>query len=79
MRAFEHATVVLKIKDKALALTRKDVLAGITDESAERLARMGAEGWEMVSAIPFSSGANGLFSTAMKTDCALAFFKREKA
>jgi hypothetical protein len=75
--AFEYQTVALKIKTKGLAMTRKDVVSGLEDEAVAVMQHLGADGWELVSTIPFSSGANALFSTAMRTDCALAFFKRQ--
>ncbi|BDU76259.1 hypothetical protein METESE_12170 [Mesoterricola sediminis] len=77
MPKYEHQAVALKIKDKVLAFTRKDILSGISEESSEVLDGLGNDGWEMVAAIPFSSGSGGLLSGPMRTDCVLAFFKRQ--
>lgn len=77
---FEHAVVVLELKQKAFAISRTDLLLGLESESASLLSDLGRDGWEMVSSMPFSSGSVGMFSNAApKTDSALAFFKREVA
>jgi len=74
---FEHAVIVLKLKQKAFAMSRTDVLQGLEPDSAALLADLGRDGWEMVSTMPYSSGSVGFFSNApAKTDSALAFFKR---
>jgi hypothetical protein len=76
--SFEHATVVLRLKEKGFAMSRKDLLDGIDVESASALEEMGTEGWEMVAAVPFSTGGASMSFTgsANKTDAVLAFFKR---
>ena len=76
-RHFEYLTKPLALKEKGMAITRKDILQGIADESAQELQQLGADGWEMVAAVPFASGSHGLLSNAMKTDTVLAFLKRE--
>jgi hypothetical protein len=75
---FQHATVILRFKEKGFAMSRKDLLEGLDGESAGQLDQMGAEGWEMVAAVPFSSGGASMSFTgsANKTDAVLAFFKR---
>lgn len=77
--AFEHATAVLRFKEKGFALSRKELLQGLDDESAKHVGVLGAAGWEMVSAVPFSSGGGSMSFTgsANKTDAVLAFFKRQ--
>ena len=77
MKRFEHMTMVLKFKEKALAFTRKGVLQGIMEEDESTLAELGKEGWELVSTVPFSTGGVGFLTSAMKTDSVLAFLKRE--
>ena len=77
MKKFEHMTMVIRFKEKALAFTRKGVLQGIDEEDETKLDTMGKEGWELVSTVPFSTGGTGMFTTAMKTDSVLAFLKRE--
>jgi hypothetical protein len=77
MTEWEHATAVLRFKEKAFAMTRKEVVQGMDDESAMSLAELGKDGWELVAVLPFSSGSAGLFSNSQaKTDAAIAFFKR---
>ena len=75
---FQHATAVLRFKEKGFALSRKELLQGLDEESAKHLADLGIAGWELVSAVPFSSGGGSLSFTgsANKTDAVLAFFKR---
>jgi hypothetical protein len=75
---FQHATVILHFKEKGFAMNRKDLLEGLDGESAGQLDQMGSEGWEMVAAVPFSSGGASMSFTgsANKTDAVLAFFKR---
>jgi hypothetical protein len=77
MKKFQHMTIVLRFKEKALALTRKGVLQGIAEEDEAKLEMLGKEGWELVSTVPFSTGGTGFLSSAMKTDSVLAFLKRE--
>ena len=76
--SFQHATAVLRFKEKGFAMSRKELLQGLDEESAKHLADLGAAGWELVSAIAFSSGGGSLSFTgsASKTDAVLAFFKR---
>lgn len=78
---FEHATAVLQFKEKGFAMSRKDLLEGLDEESARHLAQLGRAGWELVSAVPFSSGGASLSFTGSiaKTDAVLAFFKRALA
>ncbi|GEM_PF-1641496 len=75
---FQHATAVLHFKEKGFAMDRKDLLEGLDEESAMHLAQLGMAGWELVSAVPFSSGGASFSFTgsAGKTDAVLAFFKR---
>jgi hypothetical protein len=76
--SFEHTTAVFRFKTKGYAESRADLLEGIDEASASVLEGMGAEGWEMVSVVPFSSGGASLSFTGSlaKTDAVLAFFKR---
>ena len=69
---FEHATAVLHFKERGFALSRKDVLQGLDEESASHLAQLGTRGWELVSAVPFTYGG----MSEAKTDAVLTFFKR---
>jgi len=73
---YEYSVLVLRLEKKGLAMTRKDVLQGLSGESATQLRDLGNDGWEMVGVLPFQVGGVGLFSTASTgTDAALAFFK----
>ena len=74
---FEHTSVVLHLEKKDFALARKDVLQGLAAKSAEALAELGNDGWELVAVIPYSSGSAGLSSFAA-TDAAIGLFKRVK-
>jgi hypothetical protein len=77
MTLWDHATAVLRFKEKGFAMSRKDVIQGLDDESAATLKDLGSQGWEMVAVLPFSTGGVGMFSNAQaKTDAAVAFFKR---
>ena len=78
MTKFEHTTVVLHLEKKNFAVMRKDVFQGLSAESAKTLGELGADGWELVAAVPISSGSAGLTSFAA-TDAALGLFKRAKA
>ena len=74
---YEYSVLVLRLEKKGLVMTRKDVLQGLSGESATQLRDLGNDGWEMVGVLPFQVGGVGLFSTASTgTDAALAFFKR---
>ena len=74
---YEYSVLVLRIEKKGLAMSRKDVLQGLSAESATQLRELGNDGWEMVGVLPFQVGGVGLFSNASTgTDAALAFFKR---
>jgi len=78
MTKFEHTTVVLKFDRKTYATTRSDVLQGLAKESGAALSKLGDDGWELVSVLPFAS--SGTFSMGLAgTDAALGFFKRTKA
>ena len=77
---FDHATKVFKFNEKGFAVSRQDLLQGLDDASSAVLIDMGNDGWELVAALPYSSGAVGFFSnTQSKTDAVLAFFKRGRA
>ncbi len=78
MIKFEHTTVVLQLEKKNFAVSRADVFQGLSRESAETLAKLGEQGWELVAAFPVSSGSAGLTSFAA-TDAALGLLKRPKA
>lgn len=73
---FQHATAVLHFKEKSWALSRKELLQGLDEESAKYLTDLGMAGWELVSAVPFTSGGVSLTFNVSKTDAVLAFFKR---
>ena len=77
---FEHTAVVLHFDRKSFAMTRTDLLQGLTSESIVQLDMLGEEGWELVSVLPYTSGRTGLsvFSSTTETDAALGFFKRVK-
>jgi len=78
MTKFEHTSLVLHFEKKDFALTRKDVFQGLSPESAKALNDLGNDGWELVAAMPVSSGSAGMTSYAA-TDAALGLFKRAKA
>jgi hypothetical protein len=66
------------LEKKSFAVTRKDVFQGLSEDSAKALAGLGSDGWELVAALPISSGSAGLSAFA-STDAALGLFKRAKA
>lgn len=78
MNKWQYATSILKFKEKGFAISRKDVLQGLEDESANNLKGFGDEGWELVAVMPFSTGGTvGMFSPSSgKTDAVVAFLKR---
>ena len=63
---------------KDMPFSRKDVLQGLSAETAKAISELGDNGWELVAALPYSSGSLGL-STFASTDAALGLFKRAKA
>jgi len=71
----DHTTIVLQLEKKNFALTRKDLFQGLSEDSAKALGRMGGTGWELVAALPISSGSAGLTSFAA-TDAVLGLFNR---
>lgn len=74
---FQYRSVVLSFDKKAIALSRANVLQGLKPESATELDRLGLEGWELVSVVPYQDGSVGMFSNSKpSTDAALAFMKR---
>ena len=77
---YEHTAVVLHFDRKSFAMTRTDLLQGLTSESIVQLDMLGEEGWELVSVLPYTSGRTGLsvFSSTTETDAAMGFFKRVK-
>ena len=78
MAKYEHTTVVLHFDKKDFALRRRDLLEGLSSDSAKALGELGESGWELVAALPYSSGNAGLAFQG-STDAAVAFFKRSKA
>jgi hypothetical protein len=79
MTEWEHSILVLRLKEKGFAISRKDVLQGLDEASTASLIEFGRNGWEMIAVMPFSTGGAGMFSYAQgKTDALLAFFKRPK-
>lgn len=68
---FEHRSVVLHVSEKNFTLKSKDVLQGLTPESAQVLTDLGNERWELVSVVGYSSGLGA-------TEALLAFFKRAR-
>ena len=77
MAKWEHCSVVLKLKQKGFAVSRYDLLQGLDDGSVDSLKKMGDDGWELITAIPFMSGKMGMFSDSRaSTDSLIAFFKR---
>jgi phage FluMu protein Com len=77
---YEHTAVVLHFDRKSFAMTRTDLLQGLTGESIVQLDMLGEEGWELVTVLPYTSGRTGLsvFSSTTETDAAMGFFKRVK-
>jgi hypothetical protein len=72
--------IVLHFDRKAFAMTRNDLLQGLTGESLTQLNRLGEDGWELISVLPYTSGRTDLsiFSHRTETDAAMGFFKRIK-
>jgi hypothetical protein len=69
--------LVLHFEKKSFAMTRRDILQGLSADSGAQLRELGNEGWELVAVLPYTTGGVGLFSNATTgTDAALAFFKR---
>lgn len=77
MNKYEHTTAVLHFDKKNFATSSRDVLQGLAPASASELNRLGGDGWELVSVVPYVSGSSLLLRTPA-TDAALAFFKRAK-
>src|SRR2546423_637719 len=50
---YEHMAVVLHFDRKAFAMTRNDLLQGLTGESLAQLNRLGEDGWELISVLPY--------------------------
>ena len=69
---FEYTTVVLHVEKKNITLTSKDILQGLTEESARILSELGEKGWELVSVVSYSIGIS-------YAESLLAFLKRTKA
>jgi len=67
---FEHRSAILHVEEKTFTLSRKEILQGLTSESAELLSSLGEEGWELVSVVRYGSFGD--------TEALLAFFKRPK-
>lgn len=78
MTKYEHTSVVVHFEKKNFAVTRSEVLQGLAAESASALAKLGIEGWELVSVVPYSRGGAFILGEA-GTDAALAFMKRSVA
>ena len=75
---YEHTSAVLHFEKKDFALSRGDILQGLTTESAQTLTHLGNAGWELVAAMPYLA----VSATLMRqtgTDAAVAFFKRPTA
>ena len=53
---YEHMAVVLHFDRKSFAMTRTDLLQGLTSESTAQLYKLGEEGWELISVLPYTSG-----------------------
>ena len=77
---YEHIAIVLHFDRKSFAMTRTDLLQGLTAESIVQLDNLGEDGWELVAVLPYTSGRTGLsvFSSTTETDAAMGFFKRVK-
>ena len=75
MTTYEHTTLVLQLEKKNFALTRKDVFQGLSEASGKALGEMGGAGWELVAALPISSGSAGLTAFGA-TDAVLGLFMR---
>ena len=74
---YEHIAIVLHFEKKGIAMTRQDVLQGLSPDSSSQLHELGNQGWELVSVIPYTTGGIGFWSnTSARSDAALAFFKR---
>lgn len=79
MIKFEHTTLVLNFARKAMGLTRKDLLQGLSSESEKAFKDAGESGWELVSVVPYAAGGLAIGGMSAATDSALGFFKRAKA
>jgi hypothetical protein len=71
MQKFEYKSAVLIIEKKWFAMTSKDVLGGISQQSEALLAELGEYGWELVSVVRPS------FWLGCEKSL-IAFFKRSK-
>jgi len=79
MNKWEYKTMVMKFSEAGFAVSRKDVFQGLSEDSKQLLIEDGEKGWELITAIPISTGGAGFFSSNQtKTDAALGFFKRPK-
>ena len=78
MTKYEHTTLVLHFEKKNFSLTCSGVLDGLSPKSAKELNALGQDGWELVSALPFSAGT-AVSIRQPGTDAAVGFFKRVAA
>ena len=69
---FEHTSAVLHLDEKHFTLGDKGVLQGLSAESKIGLSNLGAEGWELVSVLPYSRSFGD-------TSALIAFFKRSRS
>jgi len=72
MQRFEYKSAVLAIDKKWFAITSKEALRGISEQSAALLAEVGEDGWELVSVVRPS------FWLGCEKSL-VAFFKRAKS
>jgi DNA-directed RNA polymerase subunit RPC12/RpoP len=77
---YEHIAIVLHFDHKKFAMTRTDLLQGLTGESKAQLNKLGEDGWELVAVLPYTTGraALSMFASNTETDAAMGFFKRVK-
>jgi hypothetical protein len=75
---FEYTSLVLNFEEKSFSLTRAGLLEGLAAKSVKALNDLGADGWEMVSAIPYVGSAQRVVGQP-GTEATVAFFKRAKA
>jgi hypothetical protein len=75
---FEYTSLVLNFEEKSFSLTRAALLAGLAPKSAKAANDLGADGWELVSVIPYVGSAPRVVGQP-GTEAAVGFFKRAKA
>ncbi|MEY4568246.1 MAG: hypothetical protein RLY14_3216 [Planctomycetota bacterium] len=80
MAKWEYKIVHLRINQrrvKSAGFIAPDIVYDLKDGSESELARLGDEGWELVSTLPID--APSIFGLSGGTRYSIAFFKRPKS